>query len=282
MAYSQFTIDVDIWKLDLNVDRPIQRPPIDLISSTRVDHEPQYSPDGKRIVFSSNRSGSFEIWVCNSDGSNPVPLTSFASSNIVSGPRWSPDGAFIYFHYNPGGKSGWYVISSEGGGLRRLDVDNLEGLSRDGKWIYFVSNRSGEDQIWKMPVSGRGAVQITKKGGDTAVESPGRRSLYYLRTGAGGKTGLWRVPPEGGDEAQVLESVLNDNFAVTDRGIYFIPDAKPFAVRFLSFQSGKTVTIASLLREPAYGFSVSPDGRSLLFSEYQAIRSDLMLVENFR
>ena len=47
-----------------------------LISSTRVDTEAQFSPDGKKIVFSSNRTGSFEIWICDSDGSNAQPLTS--------------------------------------------------------------------------------------------------------------------------------------------------------------------------------------------------------------
>ena len=47
-----------------------------LISSTRVDRDAQFSPDGKKIVFSSNRTGSFEIWICDSDGSNALRLTS--------------------------------------------------------------------------------------------------------------------------------------------------------------------------------------------------------------
>jgi hypothetical protein len=50
----------------------------------------------------------------------------------------------------------------------------------------------------------------------------------------------------------------------------------------LSFDTGKIATIAKIPREPSYGFSVSPDGRSLLYAQYEAVRSDLMLVENFR
>ncbi len=41
---------------------------------------PQYSPNGERIVFGSNRSGSYEIWECESDGANPIELTHFGSS----------------------------------------------------------------------------------------------------------------------------------------------------------------------------------------------------------
>jgi Tol biopolymer transport system component len=115
LAYAVVALDIDVWKLDLNGGRPAQRPPVDLISSTRIDADARYSPDGKRIVFVSNRSGSFEIWMCNADGSNPVQLTSFASFFYIDSPRWSPDGRMIYFRYNPGGKPGMYVISSEGG-----------------------------------------------------------------------------------------------------------------------------------------------------------------------
>jgi Tol biopolymer transport system component len=114
------------------------------------------------------------------------------------------------------------------------------------------------------------------------MESRDGRYLYYLKADSGNRNSLWKMPLGGGDEAQVLESVLNNNYAVVDRGIYFIPDSKPFAVRFLSFDTGKVVTIARIAREPAFGFSVSPDGRSLLYSEFEAVRSDLMLVENFR
>ena len=46
-----------------------------LITSQREDDSPQYSPDGKKIAFASNRSGSMEIWVCASDGSKPLQLT---------------------------------------------------------------------------------------------------------------------------------------------------------------------------------------------------------------
>ena len=70
-----------------------------------------------------------------------------------------------------------------------------------------------------------------------------------------------------------------------DQGIYFIPKAPPgdnSSLKFLSFATGKVTTLAQFSGLAAYGFSVSPDGRWLLYSQYEQNGADLMLVENFR
>src|SRR5262249_33713387 len=110
LAYTQIVLDTDVWRLELNDGRPAAGSPVKLISSTRIDHEPEYSPDGKHVTFSSNRSGSFEIWVSNSDGSNPMQLTSFGGWYYATGCHWSPDGRDIYFTSNATGKTIPYVI----------------------------------------------------------------------------------------------------------------------------------------------------------------------------
>lgn len=66
--------DTDIWRLELSGGRPIGKPAVRFISSTRLDHTPAYSPDGRRIAFASNRSGSHQIWVSDSDGGNFMQL----------------------------------------------------------------------------------------------------------------------------------------------------------------------------------------------------------------
>ena len=68
-------------------------------------------------------------------------------------------------------------------------------------------------------------------------------------------------------------------------GIYFIPKPPPAdngSVKFLSFATEKVTTIAKLSGVAAYGSSVSPDGRWLLYSQYEQKGADLMLVENFQ
>src|SRR6266480_5707461 len=76
--------------------------------------EAQFSPDGRRIAFVSLRSGNPEIWVCNSDGSNAVQLTSFGGP-FVTTPRWSPDGERIAFDSNAAGEFDIHVVGANGG-----------------------------------------------------------------------------------------------------------------------------------------------------------------------
>ena len=90
-----------------------------LISSTRVDQKPSFSADGKKIVFSSDRSGTPEIWICEVDGSNPIQLTALEHV-MVDNPRWSPDGRQIVFDSTNRGNSDIYLIGPQGGKPRLL------------------------------------------------------------------------------------------------------------------------------------------------------------------
>jgi Tol biopolymer transport system component/DNA-binding winged helix-turn-helix (wHTH) protein len=287
LVYEQFNVDVDVLRLDVDGDRQAQKPAVRLISSTRLDHDARYSHDGKRIAFCSNRSGSLALWVCDSDGSNAAQLTSFGSSYYTTSPRWSPDSRSMAFGSNVGGKPGVSIISSDGGRPKTLAIEGfLESSqsewSRNGKWIYCGSNRSGEPQLWKTPVAGGQAIQVTRKGFSLdATESADGQFVYYLKGPGAGQNTLWKMPVQGGQETQVLDSVLNDNFAVTGQGIYFMPKSEPAFIQFSSFVTGKVTTIARVPHKPAWGFSVSPDSRWLLYSEYEAMPIDLMLVENF-
>jgi Tol biopolymer transport system component len=256
------------------------------ISSTRVDAEAQFSPDGKKIVFSSNRSGNDAIWVCDNDGSNPVPLTLLPMGTAGS-PRWSPDGERVAFDSNVDGQWEVYVVGANGGRPKRLTQDPasdfLASWSGDGKWIYFGSNRTGEYQIWRMPSGGGEAVQVTRNGGYEPVESPDGKWLYYTKVEMA--SGLWRMSTEGGEESQVLESVYARSFAVVKEGIYFIPkpdSAGRCSIQFFDAATRRARLIAAIDKPVSLRLSVSPDARWILYSQIDQSGSDLMLVENFR
>jgi len=255
--------------------------------STRLDFSPQYSPDGKRVVFGSNRSGAVEIWNCDSDGGNPMQVTHF-DSGFSGGPRWSPDGRSIAFDHAI--KRGWgiFVTASDGSEVRKLTADDslekIPSWSADGKWIYYASNRTSRFEVWKASAKGGKGIQVTRNGGYTAFESPDGRSLYYTKYG---RPGLWELPLQGGKEEQVLAADVGREFAVTRNGIYYIPAHRPHvvgSVRFHSFATGKEQEIALLNMDDADdgGLTVSPDHKSILFTALLRDDSNVMVVDNFR
>ena len=101
---------------------------------------------------------------------------------------------------------GWIASSSrespDSGEVHRITHDDSDELeprrSRDGRWIYFGSNRTGRFEGWRVPTAGGAAIPITRQGGLTATESPDGRFLYYAK-GTVSPTSIWRVPVGGGD-----------------------------------------------------------------------------------
>ena len=282
-AYSRVFSDLNIWRLPVPSPNKKAGGPVSLIASTYDEEAPQYSPDGKRIVFVSRRSGSSEVWVCGSDGSNALQLTSLGATGS---PHWSPDGRRIVFDSNAEGQFEIYVMDAGGGTPQRITQhkadDAVPSWSRDGRWIYFVSNRTKEWQIWKMPAEGGEAVQVSKHGGHIASESFDGKFVYFGRTP--GQTSIWRVPVGGGDETKVLESALGQAFAVAEKGIYFVtpnPDGA-WAFQFYSFATSKVTALAEIHQSVSWGVSVSPDERYILYTQEDQTGSDLMLVENFQ
>lgn len=291
LAYNVTFLDSNIWRIDRANAAGRQNSPVKLISSTRQDHSPQFSPDGKKIVFASDRSGSDEIWMCESDGSHPTQLT-FFDGTANGTPRWSPDSRQIVFDARSAGNADIFVMSAEGGKPRPLTMepshDAIPNWSRDGRWVYFGSNRSGPRQIWKVPAGGGQAVQVTQQGGFEAFESADGKLLYYTK--GRGPGGIWQVPVAGGEERQVPE-LLDAGYwrywAVTDDGIYFVSpvaSARP-ALKFFSFATRRVMPLGALERDPLHGppgLTVSPDGRWVLYAQADQSISDIMLVENFR
>ena len=208
LAFTRSEENDNIWGILVTPAGRAGYPPRKLISGTSWQVDGEFSPDGKRIVFASYRSGNAEIWVADADGSNAAQLTSFGGP-LTGTPRWSPDGRWIAFDSRPNGRSGVFVLGVEGGVPRRLTPPATDAFvpswSRDGKWIYFCWNRGGDLDIWKMPADGGEAVQVTNTGGFEARESGDAKWLYFTKpppglVGGSAKWGIWRMPVEGGAE----------------------------------------------------------------------------------
>jgi len=104
-----------------------------------------------------------EIWVADRDGSNPVKLTSLGARTGT--PRWSPDSKQLVFDSLASGHSELFTVSSSGGVPRKIETGTGNASSpfwsSDGHTIYFSTEHPLA--IWKVPVSGGSAVQVTKE-----------------------------------------------------------------------------------------------------------------------
>ncbi len=280
LLFSEGRADADIWRLEI-ATRKQER----WIASTLPDQTPQYSPDGRRIAFASARSGTTQVWICDTDASHAVQLTSIAGS--AGTPRWSPDGSQIVFDGRVNGNQDIYAIAASGGAPRRLTdhaaIDGIASWSRDGRWIYFASNRTGEFQVWKMLAGGGEAAQVTRHGGYGAFEAEDGKTLYYAK--GHGSTSLWTMPVAGGEEREVLPSLMSrHNFSVTPSGIYFSPvqENDTGSIWLYGFASQLARQIATIQKPLGLGLSASPDGKFVLFTAGEVGGSDLMMIENLR
>ncbi len=286
MVYAQSSSKWSIMRMNLGAASS-KDAPAPMLSSTQRDSAPQISPDGKHIAFQSWRSGTQEIWVSSSDGSDLAKLTSFERS-LTGSPAWSPDGKAIAFDSRPHGHSHIFVTGAQGGIPRQItsgdENDIVPSWSPDGRWIYFGSNRGVEWQIWKVPASGGEPQQVTRQGGFVAIASLDGKYVYYARADA---PGIWRVSVDGGDETQIATQPQVGYWGywtVGKRGLYYLNSKGTTNTIDLATTDGKVIHVRRLegTPPPFAGITVAPDGKSLLYTDLTEVGSHLTLVENFR
>ena len=285
LVYSKQIFDMNIWTADLASESAPQR----VIASTQRDFSAQVSPDGKRLVFSSDRSGGWEIWVSDGQGGHQAQLTSFGNA-VADGARWSPDGKQIAFAALVKGNRDIYIIGAEGGTPRRVTSEpSDEGrpwYSRDGKTLYFRSNRSGRDEIWRMAPAGGPAEQVTRDGAFDVQDSPDGKVLYITK--GRNRPGLWQSPAAGGEPTPVpgLENVYGGGWAVFSGGVLWLNRATASSYQLMRWSQAKgtsepTVTIRSDIWLTTPALSVTPDGRQAYWHQSDESGADLVLIENF-
>jgi eukaryotic-like serine/threonine-protein kinase len=258
-------------------------------ASTWWDDAPALSPDGRQVAFTSNRTGTTEIWTADIDGALARQVTSHGP--VVLAPQWSPDGRRLAFTRQVGGDRDIYVIDADSSRSTRLTWEPTQednaSWSRDGRSIYFRSDRGGIGRIWKMSANGGQAVRMTAGAGSQAFESPDARQIYFVRSSD--QPGLWVMPIGGGAETLVARAVREGLWGVTDRGIAFIdrtnlraPEGLPIRFYDLATRATTTAAMITMAHDVTAGFAIARDGRSALFTTVDHVQHDLMLIDSWR
>ncbi len=281
LAFVEETADANIWEIETD------QPPRPLIRSSRDDHSQQFSPDGTQIVFVSERSGNYEIWLADADGKNQRQLTD--SPNSAGSPRFSPDGKSIVFDAQTAGSSSIYIVSTNGDTPRRLTENagnnSLPAWSVDGNWVFFISDRAGDEQIWKIPAGGGEASQITRQGAFEMFAAPDGKRIIYSK--GGGKPGLWSVETNGANEKslpELIDAGAWRSWSVTPNGVYYTAFASniPLYIEFYDFTTGQTRRAAAVDKTPLNYYAnltVSPDGKRILYAQQDQTDAGILLAD---
>ena len=184
-----------------------------------LESQPDLSPDGRQLVYSSAASGNLDVFLMRTDGGRAINITasSYADDEQAA---FSPDGERLVFRSSRDG-GGLFLMGATGESVRRLTDGGFDpAWSPDGKRIAYWANTSGQRDLWTVGVEGGEPAAVTA---DLATDwspewSPDGRWLYFASDRAGGMN-LFRVAIDGatggpsGAPEQVTTSVGNLGWA---------------------------------------------------------------------
>ena len=169
----------DIWEYDLTRETS-RRLTFDSLSSF-----PVWSPNGQRLAFTSGKDGSSNIYLKELDGGEP-------ETRLVAGDRanvplaWSPDGKKLAFvSVDPQTAQDIWILDLDDKNKPRPFIrtpfgDGAPTFSPDGRWMAYVSNESGRNEVYAQPVSGPGSkLPISTTGGNEPVWARNAPLLFY-------------------------------------------------------------------------------------------------------
>ncbi len=249
------------------------------LPGSAVDQAATYAPDGKSIVFISNRSGSEELWLYRRNTA-PKQLTHFNGEGFLFTPHWSPDGHLVTFGYRRNGATNVMIYSLESGQMRSLTHTQSRNFnpifSHDGRYVFFSSNEDGSPRIWRIAVDGKQAAEpLFIQGTSNFAPSPDGQWLYYLDRHE--PMTLNRASLQDGTTQEIYRSedrpAFFNSFVVTREGIYLAVSSmneQQIRIDRINPNSFQTKTVWKIAAYPVTGalveqnFDVAPDGSRLL------------------
>ncbi len=174
--------DPDGWNIDIWIYGPALGAATRLTFDPSLDTTPIWSPAGKQILFASNRSSGFRLYLKNADGSGPEEeVADLGTGSQVHASDWSRDGKYVLVRK---GSELWYLSWPERVAKPLLQakwtVRNAQ-FSPDGRWMAYTSNETGSMEIYVSSFpSGNGKWQVSSAGGEEPRWRQDGKELFYV------------------------------------------------------------------------------------------------------
>ena len=153
------------------------------------DRQPTFSPDGKRVLFSSNRSGNLDLWEMNIETSALSRVTDHPGNDWD--PAYTPDGRSILWSSDRSGVFEIWEAATDGTGAHQVSKDGVDAenptMTADGQWILYLSGRPPHGGAWKMRADGSEAASLVAGVNLPEVSQAG--DVFSAPSGAGQRTG---------------------------------------------------------------------------------------------
>jgi serine/threonine protein kinase len=195
-----------------------------------VEEHPVWSPDGSRLLYSSNRAGVGDIYQKSATGAGPEEAI-FKDENFKSPLDWSRDGRFVIFRTStPTTKSDLWILPMTGDRkpfpfANSAFIENEAAFSPDGKWIAYTSDESGKMEVYVQPFPQTGSKwQISTKGGITPRWRGDGKEIFYYEPAKGRKAVDIQTAPafEAGVPKDLFASPLSGGSDVSADGQRFL------------------------------------------------------------
>jgi Tol biopolymer transport system component len=238
------------------------------------------------ILFESSRTGSYQLWASNRDGTGNRKLTDVAETAL--GGRWSPLGDRIAFcgYSGPQEIAGVLVIDANGGPPLHLTPDEFSDAqpswSADGKWVYYESERESISQLFRVPAEGGIPEQLTTHEERSMIPREAQDNLLLFWR----DEKIWSLSLDTREEELILDRKVGQfHWTTWDGNLVYLDQEEDLGtvINVLDHVTGQTQKLLRLRKGTSigFGFTISPDGESIIFSQAKVARADLMMVENF-